>query len=86
MFRRSSTSWLLVPVLSATLVLVGGCDGLGWLNIYFVIPLGISDTPGMLNGFGDGSIFVPPPSELDPPLPVQIGEPPGGSDPGIANP
>jgi hypothetical protein len=79
MSRRCIINQLCVISLTCLLTLAGGCDRLGWLNINFIIPLGLSDTPGLFNGFGTGSIFFPPANgELDPPLPIQIGEPPGG--------
>ncbi|HOA75841.1 MAG TPA: hypothetical protein PLQ89_08035 [Phycisphaerae bacterium] len=76
--------WILVSVAA----LAGGCDNYGWLSLNIVIPLGLDGDVGLLNPFGEGSIFAPPQNGTDnePPLPIIIPEDPGGGgNPGGTN-
>jgi len=66
--------------LAGLLALTSGCN-LGWLSFNVLIPLGLDGSTGLLNPFGEGSIFVPAQNggDTSPPLPIVIGDPSGGA-------
>lgn len=83
---RSGPARLFCVLLTAVCMLLAGCEGGNWLSFNIVLDLGLDGETGLLSAFASGSTGTPSGSgsNLDPPTPIQVGDPLGGTTGGTS--